>query len=82
VDAADYTRWRDTLGQTVSPGTFADGSENGLIDLPDYNHWKARFGNIVPPGSGSGQLATVPEPSGLLMSLAAMLMFAVFRRFS
>ena len=51
VDAADYTVWRDTLGQSVTPaGTDADGDSNGIIEQADYDYWKARFGNVVGGG--------------------------------
>ena len=50
VDAADYSVWRDTLGQNVDPGTGADGNGNGVIDVGDYDEWKANFG-----GTASGQ---------------------------
>lgn len=62
VDAADYTVWRDTLGQSVAnPGDGADGDLSSVIDAPDYDHWKARFGNLA-PGAG-GMVSTVPEPA-------------------
>lgn len=45
VDAADYTVWRDKLGQNVSPaGLSADGDANGMIQTADYDYWKVRFG--------------------------------------
>ena len=57
VNAADYTIWRDTLGQSVAnPGDGADGDLSSTIDSPDYDHWKARFGNLVP---GVGGVAAV-----------------------
>ena len=63
VDAADYTVWRNTLGNTVPIGTGADGDQSGEIDAGDYTFWKSRYGNFV-PGVGSGSLsATVPEPT-------------------
>lgn len=66
VNAADYTFWRDTLGQSVSnPGDGADGNRSGMIDAPDYDHWKARFGNSV-PGAG-GAITTVPEPGAMAL---------------
>ena len=53
VDAADYTVWRNTLGQDVAAGTGADGDQSGKIDAGDYTFWKTNFGNNV-PGSGAG----------------------------
>ncbi len=46
VDAADYTLYRDSLGQAVPAFTGADGSGNGIIDAADYNVWVANFGKI------------------------------------
>ncbi len=53
VDAADYTIWRDTLGNTVTAGTGADGNGNGVIDGPgagsDYETWTTNYGTPVDP---------------------------------
>jgi hypothetical protein len=43
VNAADYTVWRDSLGQFAG-GLSADGNTNGQIDAGDYGVWKANFG--------------------------------------
>lgn len=52
VDASDYTRWRDTLGQgVVAPGSGADGNENGAVDPADRQVWSAAYGQ-------SGTVAT------------------------
>lgn len=60
VDTADYTVWRDTLGQN-GDGLAADGNGDMHVDELDYEFWKLRFGNT---GAGSSQLlgASVPEP--------------------
>lgn len=62
VNAADYTVWRDALGQTVTPGVGADGDGSGTIDAADYSIWRSHFGNGLQFNSGSGssssQLAT------------------------
>ena len=64
VDAADYTVWRDAFGSSTD--LRADGNGNGIIDSGDYDIWKSLFGATY--ASGSGSLATVPEPtSGLLL---------------
>jgi hypothetical protein len=58
VNAADYTVWRDHLGQTVAPFSGADGDGSGVIDQGDYTFWKNHFGNVVPgAGSGAGTVA-------------------------
>jgi hypothetical protein len=81
VDAADYTVWRDHLGQNVSPnGTGADGNSNGTIDSGDYDFWKMKFGNLA-PGAGAGAAATqsaVPEPTSLgLLALGGFSLVAL-----
>jgi hypothetical protein len=59
VDAADYTVWRDTKGQSVAAYTGADGSGNGVVDQVDYDVWVAHFGQTVPAASaGSGSFVS------------------------
>ncbi|QDT68614.1 hypothetical protein MalM25_15370 [Planctomycetes bacterium MalM25] len=74
VDAADYTVWRDTLGDSADPsGSGADGNDNGVIDNGDYTAWSDNYGD------SSLSLATaVPEPSSAL--LASLLLGLGFRR--
>jgi hypothetical protein len=77
VDAADYTVWRDTLGQTVASGTGADGDGNGTIEDADYDLWKLNYGG----GGGSGaSTAVVPEPLSATLLLTALLGLAVRRQ--
>ncbi len=68
VDAADYTVWRDHLGQSV---TLFNDTTPGSVTQADYNVWKSNLGNHA--GSGSGANAAVPEPTTLLMLLAGTL---------
>ncbi len=79
VDAADYTLWRDTLGQSGS-GLAADGNCNDEIDTGDYDIWKSHFGDVFPgseAGSGSTgaspSLLAVPEPCVLVLVAAGIL---------
>jgi T5SS/PEP-CTERM-associated repeat protein len=80
VDAADYTVWRDTFGQTAL-GLPADGNRDGTINTADYNLWKANFGDTLGNGGASGP-TPVPEPSTwFLFALAASLVTRVrYRR--
>lgn len=48
-DAADYTVWRDTLGDSVGTAgdgilDGADGDDNGIVDQADYDLWVEGFG--------------------------------------
>lgn len=69
VDAADYTVWRDTRGQTGSV-LAADGNTDGSVNNADYDVWKSHFGDTT--GSGSLAHTAVAEPSTtLLLTLVA-----------
>jgi hypothetical protein len=59
VDTADYTVWRDSIGQTGF-NLAADGYPDGLIDHRDFNAWVVHFGQSLP---ASGAAANIPEPS-------------------
>jgi hypothetical protein len=64
VDAADYTMWRDHLGQSGG-GLIAD------VDNADYEVWKAAFGFQRGPfmaGAANGA-AAVPEPAAVVLSM-------------
>jgi hypothetical protein len=71
VNAADYTVWRDSLGQTGT-GLAADGDGDNDVDSDDYGIWKSNFGQ---GGAGAGGAATaaVPEPSTLLIGLMLLI---------
>jgi hypothetical protein len=72
VDAADYTVWRDHLGQTFALPNEDPASTPGQVTIEDYSFWKAHFG--ATSGSGSTSGATVPEPSsGVMLLIAAAL---------
>jgi T5SS/PEP-CTERM-associated repeat protein len=72
VDAADYTVWRNTLGQTGT-GLLADGNSNDEIDTGDYGMWKQHFGETAGGGSAGASPSHVPEPaSSMLLVLAAL----------
>jgi hypothetical protein len=68
VDAADYTVWRDHLGQSFSLPN-RDPINSGAISAADYNSWKANFGSHSGAGAGALGSSQVPEPSTLVMAL-------------
>ena len=89
MDAADYTVWRNTLGQSVSLGTGADGTgpggePDGVITHLDYNFWKANYGNPMGTSAGQSQRSrqsNVPEPTALaLVSIGLISCGMAYRR--
>jgi hypothetical protein len=82
VDMADYVLWRDTLNQSVTAGTGADGTGDGIVNQADYDLWRANFGASGGSGSGSGNLSSsaVPEPfSALLLAFATAILYCGMR---
>lgn len=68
VDAADYAIWRDSLGQSISPGDGADGNRNGVIDSGDYNLWRSHFGESLTNATFTA--TSVPEPKSHYLAAA------------
>jgi hypothetical protein len=71
VDAADYTVWRDEVGNVVPPCSGADANCNGFVENSEYQVWKNNFGNHA--GSGSLGTSTVPEPTSIVLAGLAIL---------
>jgi hypothetical protein len=83
VNSADYTEWRNSIGQIGSDAADlpADGNHDYLINMADFPIWKAAYGQ--PPaagsGAGAGMGSQVPEPGGALLAsiaLSGLLSFA------
>ncbi len=73
VDAADYTVWRNSLGQSGF-ALPADGDDSRAVDMADYLVWRDNYGKTSPIG-GSGAAAIVaPEPASLLLATLALLL--------
>jgi len=83
VNAADYTVWRNTDGQS-GIGLPADGSGNGTVGPEDYELWKAHFGGPETPGAASSSQVPeplhAPEPSSAVPITVGLLFFCGPRR--
>ena len=58
VTAADYTLYRDSLGQS-GVGLPADGSGNGSVGRSDFRVWRLAY--------GTNAAAAIPEPGGAVL---------------
>jgi hypothetical protein len=64
VDAADYTVWRNHLGESFQLQNEGVGVTEGMVTIEDYDFWKQRYGQST---SGFGGLSSVPEPTSCLL---------------
>lgn len=69
VNAADYTVWRDALGQPVSRGLGADGDGDGQVTASDLEVWRTNFGATV---ASFDPAETTPEPSAAITAVSAL----------
>ncbi|QDT68884.1 Phage Tail Collar Domain protein [Planctomycetes bacterium MalM25] len=68
VDAADYTVWRDNVGQPA--GTLPNDEDGGDIGPAQYDTWAANYGlpGFTPPPS-----TAVPEPSAVGLAMLGLI---------
>lgn len=78
VDMADYTAWRNTLGETVPIYTGADGDGSGTITKDDYLVWKRSYGTSA---TGALEMANraIPEPAATGLAAMAILGLGYWR---
>ncbi|HVT26679.1 MAG TPA: endonuclease [Lacipirellulaceae bacterium] len=84
VDAGDYLIWRRMFGQNgVAAYSGADGDGNTTVNQADYDVWRAHFGDTA-SSSGAGTKiagsAVVPEPAGVWLMAAVLLLTGINRR--
>jgi hypothetical protein len=72
VDAADFTVWRDHLGQTYQLQNEGDSVSPGEVMQDDFTFWKSQFGMGSGAGSGSLGAGAVPEPPTVLLGTLAV----------
>lgn len=76
ADGSDFVIWQRGLG-AAGTGTMATGDANGdqNVDTADLNAWRGQFGSAAVAAAGA-----VPEPSGMLCGLIAVVGLAGRRR--
>jgi hypothetical protein len=74
VDAADYSVWRDALGQFVD---LPNDATPGLVSPSDYADWAANYGATL-----ATALSAVPEPTAALTAAVVTAFAATLRRWS
>jgi hypothetical protein len=80
VNAADYTKWRNNLGDgnEVDINNAGDG---GGVTLSDYTHWKNNYGKTSPGSGASADGGNVPEPTTFVsLVLGGLLVLGSFNR--
>lgn len=67
VDAADYTVWRDNLGQSITLDNEGDGVTPGEVTEEDYTLWASQYGATAAPAA-----LAIPEPTTVWIALAGV----------
>jgi prepilin-type N-terminal cleavage/methylation domain-containing protein len=70
VNAADYSLWRATFGNSVPTGTGADGNSDGIVNSADYVFWRDHSGGT---GGGSFVSSILPEPTTVALASAGII---------
>lgn len=73
VNLADYTVWRDNLGNEASV-LNGNGSGEETVVAADYNLWNSKFGVASPTALVA---ATVPEPASMGLLFVGAIVLAV-----
>ncbi len=74
VNIADYTVWRDHLGQFT--GGLADSNGDGWVNHADLASWRSHFGRVL----GALLPLSIPEPTAAALLAATSLAFVSQRR--
>jgi hypothetical protein len=81
VDAADYTFWRERLGQNIALPNKDPNDTDNMVTQAEYSFWRSHFGTSLGAGGALSASQTVPEPgTWALTMLTGCLLAAVGRR--
>lgn len=78
VDIADYTLWRNNLGNPDESVINGAGDGANGVDIADYSLWKTNYGTTA--AVAASVAVAVPEPSTILLSVVATLFTVVAAR--
>lgn len=81
VDAGDYVRWRNHLGDPDENSIHNNG-DGGDVGISDYGFWKARYGDPAESGGGGLALAVPEAATAVLFAIGWALLAALHRRSS
>jgi hypothetical protein len=81
VDAGDYVRWRNHLGD-ADETNIQNSGDGGGVTIADYVFWKANYGKSYDSRGGGSLSAATPEPTTSVLALltSAVLSVAYRRR--
>ncbi len=77
VNAADYTVYRDNVGQP--DGTLINDLVGGVVGAAQYTQWAENYGATEPPPAEASSLS-VPEPTALVLAGIAAVGFLSRRK--
>jgi hypothetical protein len=75
VNAADYTVWRDNVGNAA--GSLPNDPDGGTIGPAQYATWVANYGR-----ANSESSTAIPEPSGAVLLMVGATIIASLRTYS
>jgi hypothetical protein len=78
VDAADYTVWRNHLGESIALPNEGPGVTQGEVTEEDFSFWKMYYGDAA--GSGAAAAVNAPEPATAGLSTLAIVFVGTRRR--
>jgi T5SS/PEP-CTERM-associated repeat protein len=72
VGPEDLAVWQMNFGTMVPPGTLGDANGDGLVDGADFAIWQQQLGTTPAVAASGSAAGAVPEPSTIVMLVAAL----------